>query len=521
MAQTNEAVATADGAKPEAARESGWRIGLFVLKPILMLLLLILLPAALQSAGAIRLQALGAWGETRVEAYAGPAALARALDALRRLPTDVAALAAEATQEGHWRFINRAGETLTAGTPEEMQRVVGILLPQARPDARLTVLLTPTSILEQRAAALKDLPKGTALRVVTGEDSHVVLGRADVPTERLFIEVRPNVLVEATTAEAVREALWQLARPLDRAGLRVLALEAGGPSTLTPAPRKEPGTGKAMIDVLDPNSLGPAMGSVRGQTLIITGRVDADVLYVQPGSGRERGLLVRDLFAAADGADVNLVILESTTTPRQPGGRNWLWQRVEIKGLDEGLARPRLADLLNAVGGTNTRFLASVKAEGAQRTRLELKPASGLPRSSTVSVGEVFMDAIGDLTGRVVTSSVQASLRSVVRQREIDRRVLPFLPSTAQLAYAVLFALGLIGLPTAAAWWRRIWPPENPAEYGNVAGYHAARLIRGAVFLLGFVPLAAVLAAPQTLAARLARPFRGRNAADAMTREAG
>ncbi len=520
MAQANEAVASADQGAADVARTSGWRVGLFVLKPVAMLLLLILLPAALQTAGAIRLQALGAWGERRVEPYAGPAALARALDALRRLPTDVVALAGEATQEGHWRFVNRAGETLTAGTPDEMLRVAGILLPQAQPDARLTVLLTPTSILDQRAAALKDLPKGTALRVVMGEESHAVLGRADVPTERLFIEVRPNVLVEATTAEAVREALWQLARPIDRAAVRVLALEAGGPSTLTPVPRKEPGTGKAMIDVLDPNSLGPAMGSVRGQTLIITGRVDAGVIYVQPGSGRERGLLVRDLFAAADGADVNLVVLESTTTPRQPGGRNWLWQKVEVKGLDEGLARPRLADLLNAVGGTSTRFLANVKADGAQRTLLQMTPAVGLPRSGVPSVGEAFMDAIGDLTGRVVTTSVQASLRSVVRQREIDRRVLPFLPSSAQLVYALLFALGLIGVPTAATWWRRIWPPENPGEYSNAAGYHAARLIRAAVFLLAFVPLAAVLAAPQTLIAWLAHPFRRRNAAGAMPREA-
>ena len=66
---------------------------------------------------------------------------------------------------------------------------------------------------------------------------------------------------------------------------------------------------------------------------------------------------VRDLLAAADAADVNLIILESSSTPRQPGGRNWLWQRIEVKGLEEGLQRPRLADVLNAVGGSATPTL--------------------------------------------------------------------------------------------------------------------------------------------------------------------
>src|SRR5262245_48665762 len=67
------------------------------------------------------------------------------------------ALAAQATQEGHWRFVNRAGETFTAGTPEEMKRVAGVLLPDAKPDAKLALYVTEDTILLNRAA-LKELP---------------------------------------------------------------------------------------------------------------------------------------------------------------------------------------------------------------------------------------------------------------------------------------------------------------------------------------------------------------------------
>ena len=53
----------------------------------------------------------------------GLGALDNAAAHVKGLPAmaDRSALAAQATQEGHWRFVNRAGETLTAGTPEEMK----------------------------------------------------------------------------------------------------------------------------------------------------------------------------------------------------------------------------------------------------------------------------------------------------------------------------------------------------------------------------------------------------------------
>ena len=85
-------------------------------------------------------------------------------------------------------------------------------------------------------------------------------------------------------------------RPLDRARVRVLALEPGGPSTLTSTPRIDAATNRAAVDVIDPASLPAAMGSIRGQTVLITGRVDGQLLYVKPSSGPEKSLLVRDLL---------------------------------------------------------------------------------------------------------------------------------------------------------------------------------------------------------------------------------
>ena len=188
--------------------------------------------------------------------------------------TDGIALAAQATQEGHWRFVNKAGETFTAGTPDEMKRAVSVLHPEAKAGVRLSLYVTDDTIFSYRAA-LKALPPGADLFVVYGSESYRVLRRVEGAAERFFAEVRPNLVVEMGDRRLFEEAVWQLARPLDKAGVRVLALEPGGPSTLSAWPRIDKASKRALIDTIDPASLPAAMGSVRGQTLLITGRIDA------------------------------------------------------------------------------------------------------------------------------------------------------------------------------------------------------------------------------------------------------
>src|SRR5262249_59461755 len=115
----------------------------------------------------------------------------------------------------------------------------------------------------------------------------------------------------------------------------VVAPGPGGPPRLPASPRMDPVTRRARVDIIDPASLPAALGTVSGQTVLVTGRVDARLLYIQPASGAERSILLADLFRAAEETDVNLIVLRAASTPRQPGGRNWLWQQVEVRGLEQ------------------------------------------------------------------------------------------------------------------------------------------------------------------------------------------
>jgi hypothetical protein len=461
-----------------------------------LVLTLLLAPAAAEANWLTKLAGAGEHAASRTARH-GAGAIDNVAAHVKALPpkADGAVLGAQATQEGHWRFVNKAGETFTAGTPDELKRVAQVLLPGTKADVKLTLYVTEDTIFLHRAG-LKDLPKGTELFVVVGTDSYRVARRGEGAAERLFAEVRPKLVVEMSDRKLFDETIWQLARPLNKANVRMLALEPGGPPTLASAPRIDPASKRALVDTIDPASLPAALGSVRGQTVLVTGRADGRLLYIQPSSGPEKSLLLPDLFKAAEQADVNLVVLNAATTPRQPGGRNWLWQKVEVKGLEQALQHARVADFYNTLGGPNGRLLVSAKAEG-RRTSLLVRPASEFAGPvPTGGMGDLFSGLVSDITGRVIAASVQADVRSAERQQELDQRILPGIPADFQFGYLALIVLGLFGIPVSRAWWRRLWPPEAAGEYAGRAGYWAARIVRGAVFLLLFLPLTAPFSAP-------------------------
>jgi hypothetical protein len=409
---------------------------------------------------------------------------------LKGLPagTKGAALAADVGPEGHWTFVNRAGERFTAGTPDELSRVISVLAPEASSGAqsRLTLLLGEDAVFKHRAA-LKDLPKGADLRIAVGAESFPLLRRGQDAAEKLYAEVRPSLLVELGERKLFTEAMWQLNRPLSRANIRVLALEPGGPQTLSSAPKIDAASRRALTDTIDPYKLPAALRSLGGQTVILTGRIEGRFLYFRSGGGPERSLILQDLSTAAEAADVNLIVLQSAT-PRQPGTRNWLWQRVEVSGLDEAMKRATLADFLNALGGGQRKLVVTAREAGQGRVSLSAAPLAG--ESAPLSgIGDAFAEIVSDVTGNVVTSVIDADLTSSERQKELDERIITGIPSDIQFAYLGFLIIGLMGLPVARDWWLRLWPAERREEYGAAFGYHAARAARLALFVLVFMPL--------------------------------
>jgi hypothetical protein len=419
----------------------------------------------------------------------GSGALERAASHIKSLPATAegSALAAHATPEGHWKFVNREGEVFTAGTPDELQRAVPALLPDAPPGSRLTLYLTEDTVFRERSL-LDELPEGASLRIVVGRESYPLVRERLNGAETYLAAVRPALRVDLKNASLFGEAVARLERPLSRSSIRTLALRPGGPATLASSPRLDPATRTALVDAIDPAALTGSLSSVRGQTVLVTGRMEDNLLMFRPANGAEQGIKITDLIDAAAASDVNLVILNAPV-PRQPGGRNWLWQRIAVDGLDDALKRATFGDFLDALGARNGRLRVGISREGSGRVviRATLDPAASEPITGVV--GAWLTDMASSVTGNVVTSAIEVHARDEARQEELDRRIVPWLPSHVQIAYLVGLVAGVMGWHVASGWWTRLWPAEARSDYRGAAGYRAGQAARFLAFFLVFLPV--------------------------------
>lgn len=409
----------------------------------------------------------------------------RHLEGLSEKPGSVA-LAAEAGPEGHWRFVTRQGETFTAATPDELSRMREVLAPGH--SGPLDLYLTADSVFAQRAL-LDELPPGARLHVVIARRSYPITSEGNGATKTLFAEVRPGLRISLDDEALVTDALFQLARPIQPRSLRVVALEAGGADSLPRVPQFDATTKQAPIDRVEPTSLAQAMRSLSGQTIILTGRIEGTTLKFQPSRGGEGRLDLQTLKEAARAADVDLVIVRSNT-PRQPGGRNWLWQTTSVPGLDAALREATFGDFLAALSAKTGPMTVRARPSGAGYIALDATPASG----SAVPLGEALGDWVdlvsSEVLGNIALSGIEADLTDQERKRELDLRFLPGIPALIQWGYLSALVASLFGPVTAWRWWSRIWPPEDRAEYGGALGYALARGVRMLLFVLIFLPLA-------------------------------
>src|SRR5690606_1190948 len=107
---------------------------------------------------------------------------------------------------------------------------------------------------------------------------------------------------------------------------------------------------------------------------------------------------VADLVGAARAADVNLIILKSSSS-NQPGGRNWLWQKISVKGLDEALKRATFADFLDTLGARRGQLMVSAKPDGFGRVTLSAEPAGPPGEPITGAIGNWLDNAANNITG--------------------------------------------------------------------------------------------------------------------------
>ena len=396
------------------------------------------------------------------------------------------ALAAHATPEGHWTFVNREGQTFTAGTADELKRVGTSLAPDAG-DGKLTLYLSEDSVFANRQH-LDKLPNDADLHVVTGHGAYP-LTRAGSGGQTLTLKLKPNLSIALSERELFEETLSYLSRPLNKSGIRTIAFEPGGSKLLSAAPRFDAGTKSALVDTLDPAHLTSAFGGIRGQTAVVVGRIDNGKIFFKPQSGAELSRELDEVLAAARQNDVNLVLLHADT-PLQPGGRNWLWQKIELGGFESAISGKTFGDFLDGLAARRAPMSLAATREGQGRVRITARAdeAGGV----VAPVKSAMHDVIGHITGEVVTKAAELHVRDESSQKEIDGQLIAGIPTYIQIPYLIGIVTGILGWATSRAWWSRIWPPPERAEAQGRLAHWVKALPNFLAYLLLFLPIAGI-----------------------------
>lgn len=412
-------------------------------------------------------------------AAGGAAIVADTLTVLRRTTpdADVRRLALGFDEDGVARLADTAGGEWTVrnfGDLDDPGWKSAILkgpdnVPAAR--GRIELYVQDEQLIDHRNKLIS-LPDHVAL--------HVVHRRKKVyPVRRtggvLQVEARPNVLIETTTLRDLDEILFRLERVFNRASLRLLKVVPGTTDKLPPLPD---GVVTRAPDPLaiDPMRFRESLRSLRGQTAVLSGRIENGVLLTRTHRGGSISRMpLSEIRSAARDADVNLIVLD-TNTPLQPGTGGLLGKR-RSKTLDAAFQAGTSGEFMAALARPDAPIMLRAERDGSRHIAI-----SAVNRSPGVEI-----DVSNAPNIELIPHAIHVFARTRELEKEHDSRVVPWLPSYVLIVLVLNFVSGVLAWNVAyREWWARIWPPPVSR---NWLARNAVATARLCVFVALFLPL--------------------------------
>lgn len=443
----------------------------------------------------------GKAGAAATGAAAGVSVLTDAGGFLRRLTpnSSVRRVAADVDSAGRVRVTMDDGTAILVHAPED---IPGLFKNAAGPPRTLEVYVADDVLWNHRSRFLA-LPADASLHVVHRGKTPYRVNRSG-GDNAWTIGVGTRVEVPYISPRQLDDVLFRLTRPLQRAAFRLIRLEPGANKPLPLAPHHQ----RARLpdaDPVDPQQLSAAFRRVRGQTVVLSGRVKQG--FLEAGSPPVR-LRLKDIAEAAEGADVNLIVA-GLNSPLQPGARGLFGQARRFPALERAYAAPDLAGFLSELASTgtlrlrlgprgNTHVAMSVERHTPQSARTA--PAA---QSTTIDGGVEAALHLGHVTHLVYRN------REV--EEEYDNRLFIWLPTTIMYVLAANWFLGLLAHGTAWQWIGRIWPllpyREHPSRFRWLLLAPLRRLVFYTVFLMLAGGLAAAWLVLNVLFVIVSTPF--------------
>jgi hypothetical protein len=279
--------------------------------------------------------------------------------------------------------------------------------------------------------------------------------------------------VKVNSVDEIQQAAWHLHRPWANKAIHVAGLphqpNAGAGSKIQ---------GAGIQSFLENPS------QFRQQTLVVPGIREGETFYV--AGSESQAVDMTQIQSLAQEYDTTLVILHAD-------GDN------AVRKLGQTL---QAALLENTLYDDTAAFIQRLNPDAGPMT-LEISPSGG---SQIVISARLKSAAPADaaapeqppqaplLTGLKLSADLAGKLAAIYRpdqerSKELDRRIVPWLPSWLQYYLIGSVFLGVMAWSFSRSLWARLWKRKTREHFNHTASYILFRVAHEAVFLLVFLPL--------------------------------
>ena len=345
----------------------------------------------------------------------------------------------------------------------------------------------------------KLLAKIKGLHVITGTKTSLPVSRIVGQNGAMHwgVEVRKGMIAATRDVGGFSQALFRMNHAFNPADIHVVSFSKKAPDfpdAINLAARGH---------VPDPTLINPvklegAFKALRGKKLIVSGKVEGDVLLVKTSTGVER-LPLRDLRAQARQANIDLIVLggKSATQP----GKRALFGLNNDKRLAAAFSSERYGDFLTALGGRKRPMVMRLDAAGENHVIWRSVPPK--PDSTPGLMERIEGQSI---VGEIAQAAVQAGLKSVREkdepsfsvelnvknkhwQKELDGRIISLIPVGVQILLIVNLIAGLLAWATSSWLWEKIWRLSDRSTFSSKWSWFGYRLGRNLVMIFTLMAL--------------------------------
>ena len=282
--------------------------------------------------------------------------------------------------------------------------------------------------------------------------------------------------VAVTDYAGLQKAIWHFNSPWANGPIRVLGL------------KDRPTHSLALSKGVKASTLRDLPHQLRGQTVALSGPIKNGNITV---AGEKFSL--GQLRNQAEKYDLSLIILES----RGQLSSMQLSRRIALMATDS--TSQNTGQFLNSILDNRSDVVYSISPAGKYQVLISQRTAPTVLDSAEAAVSG---------TGIAVHVAIRAAIifrPNESRQRELDLRLFPWLPSLVGIYLVISIIVGLLGYRYCNRFLNKLWAPTVREEHKHAVLYYLLNLFRQALLVLLIIPLLGLPLALYRLLALLVR----------------